>query len=60
MDLERLAASVPAANQKMHVRVVGIVVVDRDPLQPRTKITFHVRYESPGVRLEVEAVCVLR
>src|SRR5262245_51393432 len=60
MDPEALAWGVPTADQNMHVRVTGVVVVDGHPLEARAEIPLHVRDECSCVRLQVEALSVLR
>ena len=42
------------------MRVVGVVVVDGHPVEPRAQVALHVRYERACVRLEIEALPVLR
>ena len=59
MDLEGLASGISTAHQKVHVRVVGVVVVDGHPFQTGTQVALHLRDEGAGVRLEVELVAVL-
>jgi len=59
MDLEGLAACVSTAHQKVHMRVVRVVVVDGDPLEARSQISLHVGHESPRVRLEIKAIGML-
>jgi len=59
MDLEGLAACVSTAHQKVHVRVVRVVVIDGHPLEVRSQISLHVRHEGPRVRLEIKAIGML-
>src|SRR5438552_2444723 len=59
MDLEGLAACVSTAHQKMHMRVVRVVVVDGYPFEARSQISLHVRHEGPRVRLEIKAIGML-
>ncbi len=42
MDLEGLTFRVAAAYEKVYVRIVGVVVIDRHPFKPCSEITFHV------------------
>src|SRR5881628_734540 len=59
MDLEGLAACVSTAHQKVHMRVVRVVVVDGHPIEARSQISLHVRHEGPRVRLEIKAISML-
>src|SRR5260370_24292345 len=43
----------------MHVWVVGVVVVNSDPLQPRPQVGFHRSHQSANVLFEVHPVGVL-
>src|SRR5712692_4050038 len=43
----------------MHVLVVGVVVIDRDPLKPGPEIAFHPRHQVLDVLPEIDAVRVL-
>jgi hypothetical protein len=46
-------------DEEMNMRVVGVVVVDGHPLEPRPQVALHVRDERPRVRLEVELLRLL-
>src|SRR5207245_11041142 len=59
MDPEGRAACVSTAHQKVHMRVVRVVVVDGHPIEARSQISLHVRHEGPRVRLEIEAIGML-
>ncbi|MNN48891.1 hypothetical protein D3C81_1633910 [compost metagenome] len=37
----------------MGVRVVGIPVVDRHPVEPGTQVGFHARHQLPGVGAQI-------
>src|SRR2546425_268432 len=52
MDPDALASGVPTADEEMNVRVVGVVVIDRHPLESRPQVALHVGDERPAVRLE--------
>src|SRR5260370_21576243 len=43
----------------MHVLVVGVVVIDRDPLKPGPEIAFHPRHQVLDVLPEIDPVRVL-
>ena len=58
-DPQLAAGAVPAPYQQMHVGVVGVVVIDRDPVQARAEVTLHVADELPGVHAQVQARGVL-
>ena len=53
------AVEVSAPHQQVHVRGVGVVVIDCDPFQAGPEITLHVADKVPSVRAEVEARRVL-
>src|SRR3989442_15001301 len=38
----------------MDVGVVGVVVVDRDPLEPGSEVVLHLAHEGPGMNAEIE------
>ena len=42
------------------MRIVGVVVIDSDPLETRFEIAFHRSYEISRVLFEVEALGVFR
>ena len=42
MDDEGVAAIVSAAHDQMDVRVVGVPVINPDPIQPRSEVVLHV------------------
>src|SRR5689334_3989669 len=44
-DHEVLALLIPAPHDHVTVRIVGIPVVDRDPLEARAKIALHAAHE---------------
>ena len=50
---------VSTAHQKVHVRVVRVVVIDGHPLEVRSQISLHLRHEGPRVRLEIKAIGML-
>ena len=47
-DDEVLTRLVLAAQDHMSVRVVGVPMVDRDPLQPRPEVALHPAHEMAG------------
>src|SRR5207244_12976772 len=51
--------SVSNADQKVHMRVVRVVVVDGYPFEARSQISLHVRHAGPRVRLEIKAIGML-
>src|SRR5439155_11588903 len=54
VDREGAAVIVSASNQEMDVGVVGVVVVDRDPLQPGAEVVLHLAHEGAGMETEIE------
>ncbi len=48
-----LAAILLAAEHDVAVRVAGIVMIDRDPIELRAEVLFHLAHQSPGKILEV-------
>src|SRR5213076_3087711 len=54
VDREGAAVIVSASNQEMDVGVVGVVVVDRDPLEPGPEVVFHLAHEASGMEAEIE------
>ena len=60
-DDEVLAVIVLPADDDVAVRVAGIEVVDRDPIQPRAQILLHLPHHVAGEGAQVrEVVAVLR
>ena len=59
VDPQMLAPGVATVDEEMNMRVVGVVVVDGHPLEPRPQVALHVRDERPRVRLEVELLRLL-
>src|SRR5439155_21853195 len=53
VDREGAALVVPAANQEMDVGVVGVVVVDRDPLEPGAEVVLHLEHEGAGMEADI-------
>ena len=45
---------VSAANQEMDVGAIGVVVVDRDPLEPGAEVVLHLAHEGAGMEAEIE------
>jgi hypothetical protein len=54
-DLQLLAMLVSPADQDMNVGIIGVVVIDSDPLETRSEIAFHRRHEIACVRFEIES-----
>ena len=54
IDREGAAVIVSASNQEMDVGVVGVVVVDRDPLEPGAEVVLHLAHEGAGMEAEIE------
>ena len=54
-DLQLLAVLVSPADQDMNVGIIGVVVIDSDPLETRFEIAFHRRHEIACVRFEIES-----
>ncbi len=52
-DDEVAAVVGDAAHQQVDVRVVGIPVIDRDPVEPRAEIAFHPRGQVARERPEI-------
>src|SRR3546814_4717055 len=52
-DDEVAAAIVTAAHHDMGMRVAGVEMIDRDPVEPRSEIGFDSRHQPPGERLEI-------
>ena len=48
MDDKRVAAIVSAAHDQMDVRIVGVPVIDPDPIQPRSEVVLHLLDEVTG------------
>ena len=46
---------VHAAHEDVHVRVVGVVMGDRHPVQPRAQILLHLRQQVARVALQLQA-----
>ena len=42
MDDKRVAAIVSPAHDQMDVRIVGVPVINRDPIQPRPEVVLHM------------------
>ncbi len=50
-----------AADQQMNMRVVGVPMIDRDPVEPRAEVFLHLVHEVPRVGAKVGHVgCVFR
>jgi hypothetical protein len=47
-DDEVLAEIVAAADYYVTVRVAGVEMVDRDPIEPRAEVFLHLRHHIPG------------
>jgi len=56
---QRPAGLVPATKGHVDMRVVGVVVVDRDPLEPRPEIPLHGIQDAPSVVHQVESLAAL-
>ena len=52
-DDEVLSGVVLAAQDDVYVRVVGVPVIDRYPLQSGAQVGFHARHQVPGVGAQV-------
>ena len=52
-DDEVLAGLVDAAHQQVDMRIVGVPVIDGDPIEPGPKIGFHLPREVAGEGAEV-------
>src|SRR5690606_5466460 len=52
-DDEVLAALVAATHQDMRVRMAGVVVIDRHPIELGAEIFLHPRHQAAGERLEI-------
>ena len=52
-DDEVLAALVAATHQDMRVRMAGVVMIDRHPIELGTEIFLHAVHQAAGERLEV-------
>ena len=58
-DDEILAGLVLASQQDVDVRIVGVPVVSRRPLEPRPKIALDLRHELTGVGLQIGNLCAV-
>ena len=56
VDRKRSAAAVAASDQEVDVRIVAVVMVDRDPFERRPEVVLHLNDERTRVRSEVEPV----
>src|SRR3989442_7661108 len=54
IDREGAAVIVSASNQEMDVGVVGVVVLDRDALEPGAEVVFHLAHEGARMDAEIE------
>lgn len=52
-DDEVFAGVVAPAHDQMGVRVVGVPVIDRHPIQPRAQVGFHAVHQMPGIGAQV-------
>jgi hypothetical protein len=52
-DDEVFAGVVAPAHDQVGVRVVGVPVIDRHPIQPRAQVGFHAAHQVPGVGAQV-------
>lgn len=60
-DHEVLAGVVPAPHDDVGVWIVGVPVVDRDPIEPRAQVGLHAAHEMPRIGSQVfQFRCVLR
>ena len=60
MDDKRVAAIVSAAHDQMDVRIVGVPVIDPDPIQPGSEVVLHLPDEIAGEGSKVRHLgCVL-
>ena len=58
-DDEVLAGLVLASQQDVDVRIVGVPVVSRHPLEPRPKIALDLRHELTSVGLQIANLCAV-
>ncbi len=56
VDFQRAAVFPDAADQQVDVRVVGVVMIDGDPLKARVEIAFHLCHQVTDVCLKIDAV----
>ncbi|WP_426727541.1 hypothetical protein [Enterobacter cloacae complex sp. 288G10] len=52
-DDEVFAGVVAPAPDQVGVRVVGVPVIHRHPIQPRAQVGFHAAHQMPGVGAQV-------
>ena len=52
-DDEVFAGIVASAHDQVRVRVVGVPVIDRHPIQPRPQVGLHPVHQVPGVGAQV-------
>ena len=52
-DDEVFAGVVAPAHDQVGVRVVGVPVIHRHPIQPRAQVGFHAAHQMPGVGAQV-------
>lgn len=52
-DDEVSAGIVASAHDQVRVRVVGVPVIDRHPIQPRSQVGLHAVHQVPGVGAQV-------
>ena len=53
MDYEVASALLLAAEDQMDMRVVGVPVVDRDPLEPSSEVPLHLPDQVPGIGVKI-------
>ena len=60
IEAEWLAIIADASKSYVDVRVVGIEVADRHPLEPGPEVLFHLLHQAIGQTLQVDAVTEFR
>jgi hypothetical protein len=60
IDLQWPAVLPHSAHQQMNVRIVRVVMIDRDPLKFSVEVVFHLADEPPHMVAEIEAISILR
>ena len=55
-DVERLAVAGDAPHEDVGVGMAGVVVIDRDPLEPGLQVGFHLPHQVAGGLLQVRTV----
>ena len=58
-DDEVIASLVLASQQDVDVRIVGVPVVRRHPLEPRPEIALDLRHELKGIGLQITNLCAV-